>query len=117
MKQKQRTTEKPEEVSKDDDENCTFKPAITAWPGLENVSNMPVHERLYSNAFSRTQFRVPEDDLDQVVSASATQPVSVDGSVPSFVSVSLYVDGSSALVDCLGGRSRRYVQGGELYLI
>ncbi len=31
-----------EELSKADLEECTFRPAITAWPGMEGVSQVPV---------------------------------------------------------------------------
>lgn len=93
LRQKHRQSEaqnRSVEISKDDEDNCTFTPAITVFPSVSTQPQMPVHERLYANAFNRVQSRAADEDVD---------PVPVPAPAPA-------VDGS-----------RRYVQGGELYLI
>jgi len=81
-----------EELTKADLEECTFRPNITPWPGMEGVSQMPVHERLYANAFNRGVNTVSDAELGPMLGEEGVPTPAMDA-------------------------SRRYVQGGELYLI
>lgn len=97
LRQKHRYAEASNKTAEDleADAECSFHPTITPWPGIDSSSSgdqMPVHERLYANAFNRMSARVTEEDVGPILSGGADPAPAVDG-------------------------TRRYVQGGELYLI